>query len=396
MKLRYSTFANPILILSDDPASTTGLGRIARDLATVLSTMPAFRVGFLARGGVGKRGFPWTQYCYPTYAQWGEDYIENAWRDFAGAKHGVIFSNWDPSRLLWFSQPDTLASQYPHLAKFLGDGRSYAKWGYFPVDGVGPNGQTLSTGPNTAVMGFDRVVAASEWGKQVLVQGGRTDADWLPHGYFKEAFHIERAPVVPNWNKQDTVIGCVMANQSRKDWPVAFGTIAGLKQTYGNNLKFWAHSDTLDNYWNLRALAFDYGVGDCTEITMNLTDEELRHRYSACVCTILPSAGEGFGYPILESLACGTPCVVTGYAAGQSLVPESMRVKPITYRVDTIHNVQRAVLSSYLFVNKVIEQVDRKRTNPDYPDMLAESVSHLEWGKLAELWKRWFKEGLEQ
>ena len=42
-----------------------------------------------------------------------------------------------------------------------------------------------------------------------------------------------------------------------------------------------------------------------------IPDEQLAMMYSGADCHILPSGGEGFGMTLLESMACGTPCIVT-------------------------------------------------------------------------------------
>jgi len=119
-------------------------------------------------------------------------------------------------------------------------------------------------------------------------------------------------------------------------------------------------------------------------------------RYSACDCTLLTTAGEGWGFPIVESLACGTSCVTTDYGAGQEHVPEDCRVRPIAYRVETSHNVQRAILSGHGFARAVIEQVERKRADWQYvSEQNAESVRHYAWPNLRFLWERWLRECLK-
>jgi len=386
--------ANPILILSDAPESTTGLGRVCRDLSTILCTMPEFRIGTLGRGAVGSAKFPWSQFSFPESAQWGEDYIEQVWKNFSHGQPGVIFSNWDASRLHWFAQPHTIVARYASLAKFLGDGRDFAKWGYFPVDSTGIVEDRLPVGAQSAVDGFDRVLAASQWGCDVLKAGGTRNPDWLPHGYFQSAFYTDRLLL----NELDTAtvtVGCNMSNQARKDWPVAFATAALLKKKYGNKFKFWCHTDRPIGYWNLLALAFEYDVNDCTVITTDLTDRELCNWYNSCQCTILPSSGEGFGYPIVESLACGTACVVTDYAAGPELVEESNRISPVTYRIDTMHNVRRAVITPYGFARRVEAECQLKDVDPvGRAEYLASTVEHLEWDNLGGLWREWFRKGL--
>ena len=54
-------------------------------------------------------------------------------------------------------------------------------------------------------------------------------------------------------------------------------------------------------------------------------DEDLVALYGAATFTAFPSLSEGFGYPLLESMACGTPCVISDHdsllelAAGAAL-----------------------------------------------------------------------------
>ncbi len=186
-----------------------------------------------------------------------------------------------------------------------------------------------------------------------------------------------------------------MANQSRKDYPAAFECFAALKRHYGNKFKAWLHTDEMIRYWNVPALAAEYGVGDSIEVTTGLNDSQLALRYSACDCTVLPSAGEGFGFPVIESLACGTVCITTDYAGGSELVGEDCRVKPMCYRVDTQHCVRRAVLSGVAFAQAAIGQIEAKSQDWEYrSEQLAETVQHLEWGKLKHSWTRWMLEGL--
>ena len=45
-----------------------------------------------------------------------------------------------------------------------------------------------------------------------------------------------------------------------------------------------------------------------------VSDHELKALYTAAEALIFPSEDEGFGFPPLEALACGTP--VAAYAAG--------------------------------------------------------------------------------
>ncbi len=57
----------------------------------------------------------------------------------------------------------------------------------------------------------------------------------------------------------------------------------------------------------LKGLAARLGIAATTKFAGQVSDEVLRCAYSAAELTVLPSFEEGFGLPILESMACGTP-----------------------------------------------------------------------------------------
>ena len=57
----------------------------------------------------------------------------------------------------------------------------------------------------------------------------------------------------------------------------------------------------------LTGLAAGLGIGAVTRFAGRVSDDTLRSAYSAADLTVLPSFEEGFGLPVLESMACGTP-----------------------------------------------------------------------------------------
>jgi glycosyltransferase involved in cell wall biosynthesis len=68
---------------------------------------------------------------------------------------------------------------------------------------------------------------------------------------------------------------------------------------------------------NLRHLANYLGIGDCVQFCdqhaniLGFPDDYMVNAYNAIDCLMLCSMGEGFGIPLVEAQACGTP-VITG------------------------------------------------------------------------------------
>jgi len=390
----------PILILGDSPDSTTGLGRIGHDLAWILSGMPEFQVGYLGRMGVGRSHFPWVSYSFPATAQWGESYIQSAFEDLSQGRRGIILTVWDSTRLLWFADPVGMPDS---LQNWLASG-AVERHGYFMVDSEG-----VKTGhlPLTAehVMGrFDRVCVASKWAYKVTKDSipSHPDVDWLPHLLNTDRFSPQdKMASRSHWGvgEREILIGCVMANQERKHWNTVFEAMALMRPTTAGLPKIWCHTDTVApvpgrGIWNLQALAYEYGLMDRVILeTAQLSDREMALRYSACDATVLISGGEGFGFPIVESLACGVPCVTGQYAAGGELA--SHGVAPIGYRIETQHNVRRAYYSAPAVAEALEIATDAVRSGEFEKEWAVEQVQHLAGHRIGKLWQKYFRKGLQ-
>lgn len=384
----------PLLFLSDSPHLPTGLARITKDLAVLTSELPQFRVGVLGRGGHGSSKLPFAQYNFPESDQWGEDHLESVWDDFAGSDLGVIFTIWDPSRLGWFARPRMGGS----LGKFLGSGR-FQKWGYFAVDSFGVGGKLTGRVQDT-LMGFDRRLAYTMFGKQVVESTIGQETDWIPHGYNPKVFMPRdrtASRMALGVGEKDILVGCVMTNQARKDWATAFGAIAYLRNQRPN-LKFWAHVDVPERYWSLFALIEDFKLQDTIMLTFSgeYSSEQLSYMYSACDVTMLPSLGEGFGFPIVESLACGIPCVHGNYGGGVELIPErSWLVQPRAERLDGMWNCVRPVWSPDDWSNTLSAVLDEAEDGA-LKEVCTSSVEHLQWKNLwGGAWKKWLLAGVK-
>lgn len=381
----------PILFVSDAPDLNTGLARIARDLATKVAEMPEFRVGYLAKGGIGSCKFPFIVYRIAEAGedgQWGETSIANAARDFFRDQRGILFTVWDITRTAYIGWPQLLHEQSPTRA-FL-EKRNFQLWGYFPVDccNVGDKAHhTFVEGYNR----YDRKLFYTGWASNLALRSGvRGEVDWIPHGISER---VQRRETTIHRNDILTV-GCVATNQLRKDWGLVFGTVAFLKAQLGE-CKLWAHIDRpyVPGRWNLPSLVDQFGLKNDVMITTSLSEDNLMQNYSACDVTIAPGLGEGFGFPIVESLACGVPVVHGDYGGGANILHQAglgcCTVKPVTMRIEGDFGAVRPVYNPEDFAEKCLEVLTLT------PEKCKESVEHLRWDKLWPVWKCWFLKGLK-
>jgi glycosyltransferase involved in cell wall biosynthesis len=413
-------------LLSDSPDAPSGLARITRDLASRLYTsgLP-IRIATFGFQGVGSKDFPWTQYNLGPFNT-STDILSliPAWSDFCRDEKGILLTIYDLQRLEAFAFPQLYGQAW---LQFCAQPNAPELWGYFPIDAHTPDG-SMTQQSAEILRGFDRILAYGPYGQGVLnsalwkLKDGRVPAapEWLPHGYDPHVFvphdgrdgragmvgggsgrdmlrrEIATSLTNPDGKLQmrtldvspsDKLLGVVATNQGRKDWGSVFKVLAELPP----NWKLWAHTDRLVHVWSIPDLAQQYGVTDRVFVTQGLGDEELASLYRACDVTFAPGLGEGFGFPILESRACGTPCLHFDYAGGADLTPWKLEIEAL--RTEGAYCLQRPILTPR-DISRIAdwlqwpESIDAKKVDP------SELIPYA-WPQLWPKWKTWFRQGLE-
>ena len=378
-----------LLLLSDSPSATSGLGRITRDLATRIheNLSETFEVATAGFGGPGSSKFNWIDYHITQTPTWEVPELPLIAKDFAGDEPLTLFTIWDASRLGWLV--DQNQTTMPHIRRWLADENTkITKMGYFPVDAEGPNGK-LSVKLANTLRGFDRVLNYTKWSAGVTGY-----PDHLPHGIDTDVF----TPKDKNWSKRKLrqggfqglkdssfLVGIIATNQARKDWALGIQTCRILSDR-GLDVKVWCHIDAIERYWDLYALIVDYNLqGKVFITTSNFSDEQMATFYSACDVTLGIGMGEGVGYPLLESLACGTPVLHGDYAGGAELIPSRNLVGVESWRYEGPYCNKRPVFDPHDWADRV-EQVAK---------LEAKLPEELDWKNLWENWRRWLVSGIE-
>lgn len=375
----------PIIFWSDSPSAHSGLSRICRDLVTRLQKEPEFRVAALGHNGVGSRR--WTEYHWDWHGAMEPTELPEVWNDFAGDEQGIIFTIHDISRMLEFACPAYTSES--RLRRFL-DKPPFRRWGYFPVDATGPQDRLTQSSRDT-LHRYDRILAYTEWSAGVIERTIGHRPPSLPHGIDLTVFQprdrrTARRYLLPSLTADDFLVGIVATNQARKDWGLALA-VCGLLAMRVPNLRVWIHTDEQVRAWSIPALIADFGLQGRCILTGPMTDEELSYGYSACDVTIAPGS-EGWGFPLVESMACGVPAIHGNYGGGAELIPEELLVQPREYRIDGPWNCIRPVYKPEDWVEKILYA----RDNPN--GYLVQSAARFAWNEIWPKWLQWFKEGL--
>jgi glycosyltransferase involved in cell wall biosynthesis len=176
-------------------------------------------------------------------------------------------------------------------------------------------------------------IAMSRFGEDALTKVG-LKPHYVPHGVDCTVFQDTGARAEARDKMQlppdAFVVGMVARNQGgadswcRKAFPQVFAAFAAFHQRH-NDAMLYLHTDMFgfEQGINLFAMATAYGIppdayswthqGD-HELGL-VAPDELARMYSAFDVLANPSLGEGFGIPIVEAQACGTPVIVTDHTA---------------------------------------------------------------------------------
>jgi glycosyltransferase involved in cell wall biosynthesis len=404
----------PLLILSDQVSNSTGLARVARDLALrIHQHLPQFRVGVLGVGGEVSYS---CRFPFPNYSVRQLEVgmiprdIVPVWQDFAGAEKGILLAIWNITWLGWLAQPQRLPDGHPVKDFLLQQPSPFAKWLYCPVDGHLPDG-TLGVDIAPILSGFDRTLAYTRYGSEVIKQtleiwGGKSELTIpsLPHGTDRTVFFPRDRrdsrhrflsilsggkTTVPLYD--DSIILCTIAtNSARKDWGLTFQTASALLRR-NHNIFLWCHTNKLQDYWDLIAMTHQFGLSQRVVLTTEkLSDDDMAQCYSACDCMLGTGAGEGWGLPMSEALACNLPVIHGRYAGGAEFVrPAGCLIEPVGYHLEGRHMIQRPVFNPEDWA----DAVECVLIDPTWKEQ-AVLPEGLAWEECWPQWQRWLEEGI--
>jgi len=406
-----------IIAIGDAPNLPTGLARITRDLLTQLmedisdKKLPFARI---VQIGIRYNDAPTTWKVYHADTEsYGADRIAKViqWEADPGERV-VIFTIMDPARC------------YGILNELAEINKQYQirTVGYFPIDSTNVHGRVGGPAAETLAR-YDHVLAYGKYGAKVIKKSIEFFIEtkspeyawlttlqpikWLPHGIDNYTFNIDPpadeaadpfAEQIKEWLGPAILVGSCATNQPRKDWGTTFAAFKQLSSDYKYHLtgiKFWIHIDrVITDAWSIPELAEIYALNnEKLLVTTFLSDDQLAFMYRLCSATFANGLGEGFGYPAVESLACGTPAVHVDFAGGEELIPQTnWKVYWDSQRQEGPYALIRPILEPYTVKKALAKAIDFKQSNPHLVSTyLNGAVQHLFWPNLWERWRSWFR-----
>jgi glycosyltransferase involved in cell wall biosynthesis len=352
-----------ILIMSDNPLIHTGMAVVIREISLRLHATNRYEI---AIAGWGYSGMP-HQFPMPIFPASAADFGRNGY-----PQAGIM----GLEGLVNMFRPDILlALGDSWMINYINDmpnRKSFKFVQYTPIDGhVEGGGVPANWGP--WLSGADQLVMYSQYGVDQLKKTiPHVNTELIYHGCKPDVYKPLGADVkaqlkkqIVYWRVRGTelvqeqglpddafVVGTVARNQPRKNFDKILKTFAIFSKNKPN-ARLWLHSALQDAAYSLADLTKIFGIEDkvCFTPRYNLinglSENDMNLLFNLFDVNFAPVQGEGFGLPILETMAAGVPQVVTDYSAHVEWCKPASELIPVSYPDDFItgipHPVERAI-----------------------------------------------------
>lgn len=170
----------------------------------------------------------------------------------------------------------------------------------------------------------------SRFGEKVAREAG-FELRYTPHGIDLSIFQpIERADARKKlgWPQQAFIVSMVAANCGyRKAFPQNIEGFARFHDKHPDSMLYLQTQKTAADGLDLEAVCVEFGLEpgenvffcDLYSDLLGIPDSEMALIYNASNALLSVTMGEGFGLPIVEAQACGTPVIVGDWSAMSEL-----------------------------------------------------------------------------
>jgi len=174
-------------------------------------------------------------------------------------------------------------------------------------------------------------LAMSRFGEREMARAG-LEPLYCPHAVDTEVYRpVADAREATKMPEDDFIVGMVAANKgnpSRKCFQESFEAFKIFHDRYPDT-KLYLHTEITGRFQGVPLLRLANAVGIPSDALIvsdqyrathfPFSDEVMAQVYSSLDVLLSPSAGEGFGVPVLQAQACGVPVIVSDFSAQPEL-----------------------------------------------------------------------------
>jgi len=334
-----------ILFVSDAPWQASGYGQ-QTDMVTRAMVADGHEVYVYAPGALHEGEVPLAENLTVLSSAYGDD------------RWGNMSLPWHMERV----QPD-LVITWLDAQGLIGYGRDHVPcYMWAPIDS-----QPIPIMERDVLQRATKILVPSRWGQGILAEHG-FDSEYVPCCIDLAALRIDPG-ARQRWRKRngvqddDWLIGMVGQNRGspdRKGYAWAFDI---LKEFMGRHadVKAYLHTEPVGDQYapNLTYLRMELGLLGRIDFPRQTGSYAwagpwMAEMYNAFDVLLHCSLGEGFGVPILEAQACGTPVVVNAATAVTELSANGYQAQPSQWIWST--TITKWALPD---VSNLLEQLER-------------------------------------
>ena len=364
-----------ILWVSDSPGAPTGNGKITRNF--IKHVGEHYDIACLGRGYMGWPGEAEKYGCtiYPmNIGKPYPDLMKEIGRQF---RPQAVISCLDMWQIDWI--------------EYAKQSEAVTNIGYISIYGIPVPYQWKKV-----VKGLDYAICYSEFGRKVLTEFMPfASLDMIHLGVDTDVFRPlnDKDKLKKKFKLEGKfVIGCIARNQIRKRLDKLIEGFIKFAETHPDAHLYLKTEKSTDHGYMLPELLEDYGITEKVTLAEHkkqngFSEESLVEILNMFDVYVQTAGAEGFGMPILEAMACGTPVVAPDYSAMSELVRDvGIPLTPCFHRVVDMASVEQVSINT----DELAGVLNNLYDNPDLRKSLGEKGRdyslNFTWDRFGERW----------
>jgi len=338
-----------LLIISDSPTLTTGLGRVCKEIATRLFEKYELTIAGWHQQHTSKINLPF--FIYPLIKEISQDAESQLRYVISDANPDIVLCIGD----IWDFLP---ASRIFSQCRDINPNFKSVLW-------VTVDGEWTDLGWVEILRQFDSVATMSKFGVNEIknISSRFNDVPVIYPGVNHDIFKKLNAKLNVKETKLDisntfTVLN-IGQNCDRKNFPATLEAFAEFSKDKNDTFLFLGtnpEAPTGYNLWGVikrNKLEQKVSVVKSIVPVNGISDERINLLYNICKVNVNSSIGEGIGMPILEGMSTGCVPVVTNYASTPEVINGCGETIDVAETIYGAYGVIRGIVSKKDLVGKL-------------------------------------------